>query len=98
MKLNFLGLQKTSDRILGDLDKIDQLKKIANRNNYEHKVQKLNERLTNEYRFWLAKGHSARLNDVERDLKYIHAQLANKTYTVAEKTRIAELATKYSID
>jgi hypothetical protein len=98
VKLNFLGLQKTSDKILNDLDKIDQLKKIANRNNYEHKVKMLSERLNNEYRFWLAKGPSARLNDVERDLKYIHSQLTNKTFAAAEKVKIAELATKYSID
>ena len=98
MKLNFLGLQKTSDRILGDLDKADQLRKIANRNNYEYKIKKLNERLSNEYRFWLAKGKSARLDDVERDLKYVHAQLNNKTFTSSEKVKITELSTKYSIE
>lgn len=98
MKLNFLGLQKTSDKILTDLDKIDQLKKVANKNNYEYKINKLNERLSNEFRFWLAKGPSARLNDVEKDYKYVHTQLNKKTFTANEKAKIAQLASKYSIE
>lgn len=98
MKLNFLGLQKTSDKILSDLDKIDQLKKIANRGNHAYMVKKLYERLSNEYRFWLAKGPSGKLEDVEKDLKYIHSKLDKKEFDNSEKSRIVILTEKYPIN
>jgi hypothetical protein len=98
MNLSFKGLQKISSTWLKQLEKADELKKIGNKKNYKHKVDKLKERLTEEFKFWVGKGSSAKLNDIQRDVKLI-ASLQNKTiFTPAEEVKIDQLVKKYPID
>lgn len=95
--LKFLGIEKATNKLLSKLEKIEQLKKVATRNNHAYIVTKLHERLSNEYRFWLAKGPSAKLDDIERDYKYIHKMLEKKEFADTEKSRIVTLSEKYPI-
>ena len=98
MSLSFRGLQKISNTWLKNLGKADELKKIANKKNYIYKVGKLKERLTEEFKFWVSKGSSAKLDDIQRDVKYV-ASLQNKTtFTHTEELRIEQLVKKYPID
>lgn len=98
MNLKFLGLQRKSDKMLDDLDKFEKLKKIANKNNYPYKVGKLKERLANEFKFWMTKGPSAKLTDIERDIKFIASQLDKSVIGASDKLRIDTLVEKYPID
>lgn len=98
MKLRFLGLEKSSNKILKDLEKAKELKKLANKTNYEHKVKKLKERLTEEFKFWMSKGPSPRLNDIEKDVKIVASLQGKTTFTTEEKTKINLLTAKYPID
>ena len=98
MKIRFLGFKKTSDKILRDLDRIEELKKIANRDNYPHKLEKLKKRLTEEFKFWMAKGPSNRLTDIEKDIKTVSSLQHKKVLTTADKTAINLLVAKHPID
>ncbi len=98
MNLSFKGLHKVSSKLLRNIEKADELKKLANKKNYPHKINKLKERLTEEYKFWIGKGSSAKLDDIQRDVKLI-ASLQNKTtFTPVEEARIDQLVKKYPID
>jgi len=93
------GLTGVSNKILGDLDRIDQLKKIANRSNYQHKVKRLHERVTQEYSFWAKKGKDApQLKDLFADLQYLNNHLQETQFALEDKATIDGLLQKYPID
>lgn len=98
MKLNFLGLEKSSNKLLRDLEKAKALKKFAVKTNYEYKITKLKERLTEEFKFWMSKGPSPRLSDIERDIKIVSSLQSKTSFTTEEKTKINLLTAKYPID
>lgn len=97
MKYDSEALSKLADKLLGSKDKFEKLKEIGNRQNYSHKVQKLKDRLNEEFRFWMAKGPSNRLNDIERDIKQVAGLLNKNEFSQEEKVRINELVQKYPI-
>lgn len=97
MKYNSDALSRLADKLLSGKSKYDELKEIANRQNYPHKVQKLKERLTEDLKFWIAKGASNRLADIEKDIRYISGVLNKKEFTKQEKEKIDELIKKHPI-
>ena len=97
MKYDSQALSKLADKLLGSKDKFEKLKEIGNKQNYPHKVQKLKDRLNEEFRFWMAKGPSNRLNDIEKDIKQVAGLLNKNEFSQEEKARINELVQKYPI-
>ena len=97
MRYNSQALSKLADKLLSGKSGFDRLKEIGNRHNYPHKVQKLKERLTEDLRFWVAKGPSNRLADIEKDIKYISNLLGKQEFTKQEKEKIDELIKKHPI-
>ena len=97
MKYDSQALSRLADKLLGSKDKFEKLKEIGNRNNYPLKVQKLKERLTEELKFWMAKGPSNRLADIEKDIKYISSIQNKNNFTQEEKLKINELTKKHPI-
>lgn len=91
------ALSRIADKLLNNRSAFDKLREIGNRVNYPYKVQKLKQRLTEEYKFWLAKGSSNRLSDIERDVKFISNMLSKESYSEQEKDRIDQLVEKYPI-
>ena len=98
MKYNSDALSKLADDLLGKKSSYDKLKEIGNRSNYSHKIQKLKDRLTSEYKFWLPKGPSNRLTDIEKDIAFIKTVQDKKELTGEDKLRINQLVSKYPID
>lgn len=98
MGYNSDALSKLADDLLGRKSSYDKLKEIGNRSNYSHKIQKLKDRLTSEYKFWLPKGPSNRLTDIEKDIAFIKTVQDKKELTGEEKSRINQLSSKYPID
>lgn len=98
MGYNSDALSKLADDLLGRKSSYDKLKEIGNRSNYPHKIQKLKDRLTSEYKFWLPKGPSNRLTDIEKDIAFIKTVQDKKELTGEEKSRINQLSSKYPID
>ena len=98
MKYNSDALSKLADDLLGKKSSYDKLREIGNRSNYTHKIQKLKERLTTEYKFWLPKGPSNRLTDIEKDIAFLKTVQDRKELTGEEKLRINQLTGKYPID
>ena len=77
------------------LDSFDKLKQIANKNNYPQKIKRLFERLTEERSFWLRKGSSPRLLDIEKDLNFILSQVGEERI---DKVKVDLLIQKYPIN
>ena len=98
MGYNSKVLQKLATKLLCAKTNFEKLREIGNRNNYPIKVQKLKQRLTEEYRLWSTRGPSARLSDIERDIKYVAGLLNKTTFTLKEMNRIDELVKKHPID
>lgn len=98
MKYDSQALSRFADRLLYKKDRFEKLKELGNRGNYPLKVKKLKQRLTEELRFWVAKGPSNMLSDIESDIKYISTLLNKTDYTAKEKQRIDELVQKHPID
>lgn len=98
MKYDSQALSRLADKLLYGKDRFEKLKEIGNRGNYSLKVQKLKQRLSEELKFWMAKGPSNRLTDIENDIKYISSLLSKTDYTSREKKRIDELVQKHPID
>lgn len=98
MKYDSQALTRLADRLLYGKDRFEKLKELGNRGDYTHKVKKLKQRLTEELRFWVAKGPSPRLADIENDIKYISSLLTKEDFTTKEKRRIDELVQKHPID
>jgi hypothetical protein len=97
MKYDSQALSKLADKLLGSKDKFEKLKEIGNRQNYPHKVQKLKERLSEEFRFWMSKGPSNRLNNIEKDIKQLAGFLERNQFNQQEKAKIDQLVQKYPI-
>ena len=97
MKYDSQALSKLADKLLGSKDKFERLKEIGNRQNYPHKLEKLKDRLNEEFRFWMSKGPSNRLNDIEKDIKLVAGLLNRNQFSQEEKVRINELVQKYPI-
>ena len=98
MKYNSDALSKLADDLLGKKSSYDKLREIGNRSNYTHKIQKLKERLTTEYKFWLPKGPSNRLTDIEKDIAFLKTVQDRKELTGEEKIKINQLTSKYPTD
>ena len=97
MRYDTQALSKLADRLLSGKSEYDKLKEIGNRQNYPYKIQKLKERLTEDLRFWVAKGPSNRLTDIENDIKLISNMVGKQELTKQEKQRVDELVKKYPI-
>ena len=95
MSLKKLGLGKAANKIVEHLDSFDKLKTVANKNNYPRKLKKLFERLTEEQSFWVRKGESPKLLDIEKDLNFITSQIGEE---VIDRVKIDQLAQKYPIN
>jgi len=98
MKYDSQAVSKLADKLLHGKNRFEKLKEIGNRQNYQHKVQKLKQRLTEELKFWMVKGPSNTLTDIERDIKYLTPLLNNTEFTPQEKQKIDELVQKHPID
>ena len=98
MAYNSNALQKLATKLLCAKTNFEKLREIGNRNNYPVKVQKLKQRLTEEYKLWSTRGPSARLSDIERDIKYLTSLLNKTTYNLKEMNGIDELVKKHPID
>lgn len=98
MKYDSQALSRLADRLIYKKDRFEKLKEIGNRGNYSLKVTKLKQRLTEELRFWIAKGPSNRLTDIENDIKFVSTLLEKTEFTAKEKSRIDELVQKHPID
>jgi hypothetical protein len=95
MKLNKqYGLNKVANKMVRQLDKFEQLKELANRSNYPHKLKKLHERLLEEVDLWERKDLSNKLLDLKKDLNFVESQLNEKDLS---RGKIDLLAEKYSI-
>jgi hypothetical protein len=53
------------------------------------------ERLTEEQSFWVRKGESPKLLDIEKDLNFITSQIGEE---VIDRVKIDQLAQKYPIN
>ena len=95
MSLKKLGLGKAANKIVEHLDSFDKFKTVANKNNYPRKLKKLFERLTEEQGFWIRKGESPKLLDIEKDLNFITSQIGEE---VIDRVKIDQLAQKYPIN
>jgi len=93
--LKSLGLGKSANKIVKHLDSFDKLKTVANKNNYPRKLKKLFERLTEEQSFWIRKGESPKLLDIEKDLNFITSQIGEE---IIDRVKIDQLAQKYPIN
>lgn len=98
MKYNSNALQKLATKLLCAKTNFEKLKEIGNRNNYPVKVQKLKQRLTEDYKFWSKRGPSERLSDIERDMNYLTPLLNKTTFNLKEMNRIDQLIKKHPID
>jgi hypothetical protein len=98
MRYNSEALSRLADKLLNGKGSYDKLKEIGNKRNYPYKVQKLKQRLTEEYKFWVAKGSGNRLQDVEKDVKYISSMLDKDTFSKEDKAKIDQLTQKYPIE
>ena len=88
------NLSRIADDLVERADKFQQLRDIANRKNYPHKIKQLHARISEEFEFWNKKDPSAKLLDLKKDCIFIESQL---TETNLNKVRIDELCTKYNI-
>jgi hypothetical protein len=63
------------------------------------KLQRLKEKLTEEYKLWSLKksNYPNRFHDVERDVNFVKSLLNKEDYTATEKSNIDRLCEKYSI-
>jgi hypothetical protein len=95
MSLKKLGLGKAANKIVEHLDSFDKLKTVANKSNYPRKLKKLFERLTEEQSFWVRKGESPKLLDIEKDLNFITSQIGEE---IIDRVKIDQLAQKYPIN
>lgn len=93
--LKDLGVGRVANKIVDRLDSFEKLKEVANKNNYSHKVKRLFERLTEERSFWVRKGDSPRLQDIEKDLNFILTQIGEERI---DKVQIDLLIQKYPIN
>lgn len=95
MKLNKqYGLNKVANKMVKQLDKFQQLRDVANRSNYSHKLKKLHEKLIDEVDLWERKDPSNKLLDLKKDLTFIESQI---NQTDLNRGKIDLLAEKYSI-
>ena len=91
--INLLGLNKTANSYVNRLDQFEELKEIANRNNYPHKVKQLSAKIQNEYDFWNTKNPSQKLEDITKDIIFIKSQRESDF----NRERIDELIEKYGL-
>ncbi len=94
MSIRTSNLTKLTDKLLNDHSKFDQLRAIANKKNYPHKVKLLHNRIQEEFNFWLKKNPTNKLDDIKRDLIFIESQVNSENLN---KDRIDLLTEKYNI-
>lgn len=93
----YLGITKTTNKLVGRLEQFDKLKEIANRKNYPFKIKQLRNKIEEEYGFWERKDSTlnstrAKLVDLQRDLNFI---LSQEQECSIDKQRIDLLSEKY---
>ena len=93
----YLGITKTTNKLVGRLEQFDKLKEIANRKNYPFKIRQLRNKIEEEYKFWERKDNAlnstkAKLTDLQRDLNFI---LSQEQECSIDKQRIDLLSEKY---
>jgi len=93
----YLGITKTTNKLVGRLEQFDKLKEIANRKNYPFKIKQLKGKIEEEYEFWGRKNNTlnstqAKLVDLQRDLNFI---LSQEQECSIDKQRIDLLIEKY---
>lgn len=87
-----LNLSRLADRLVDDVERINQLKAIANKKNYPLKIKQLHARISQEFDFWNKKGPSNRLSDLKHDLDFIQLQIETEE---VNKIKVDRLASKY---
>jgi len=97
MRYDSQALGSLADKLLSGKSEFDRLKEIGNKQNYPYKIQKLKERLTENLRFWIVKGPSNRLTDIQNDIKCLSNMLGKQEFTKQEKQKIDELVKKHPI-
>ena len=95
MALKELGVTRAANKLVNRLDSFEKLKEVANKNNYSQKIKRLFDRLTEEKSFWIRKGDSPRLQDIEKDLNFIVTQIGEERI---DKVHIDLLIQKYPIN
>jgi len=90
----FSNIDKTTNSLLSRYDKLKGLADLAGRKDYPGKVKRIQKKIVEEVELWSRKGPSAKLNDLNKDLKFIESQT---DYDNLDKDQIDLLATKYSI-
>lgn len=98
MKYNIDNLVNFANKLINGKSQYDKLRQIGNRHNYKYKVDKLKQRLTEELKFWVVKGPSPRLRDIERDIKYLSTLTDKTTFTDLEKEKLDMLVKKHPIE
>lgn len=95
MSIKRSNLTKLTDKLLNDQSKFDQLRAIANKKNYSHKVKLLHARISEEYDFWSSKKNpTQKLLDLDKDRTFIESQVNSENL---DKARIDLLTEKYNI-
>lgn len=89
-----LNLGRVADRLVSDVERLNQLKAIANKKNYPLKIKQLNERIADEHDLWSRKNPTQKLLDLQKDLTFIQSQVDMDNLN---KTRIDQLCEKYNI-
>lgn len=89
-----LNLGRVADRLVSDVERLSQLKAIANKKNYPLKIKQLNERIADEHDLWSRKNPTQKLLDLQKDLTFIQSQVDMDNLN---KTRIDQLCEKYNI-
>lgn len=95
MQLKSKYLEKFANELVKKDDMFTQLKKLGNKKNYPYKLQRLQEKISTEVELFERKNHTQKLVDLQKDLKFVLSQISSQDI---DKTRVDELAIKYSIN
>ncbi len=87
-------LDKTTNKLLRDLELMQKLSSMAGRKDYLGKIRRIREKIVEEINLFEKKNHPQRLQDLKKDLTFIDSQRDADEY---DKKRIDELITKYNI-
>jgi hypothetical protein len=87
-------LDKTTNKLLRDLELMQKLSSIAGKKDYPGKLRRIREKLIEEINLFEKKNHPQRLQDLKKDLIFVDSQRDAETLN---KERIDELVTKYNI-
>ena len=101
MKLPSGYLNKFTSNLLKRKEQAEGLRKIAQRGDWREMVKKCHARLTEEYRFWIAKSEnstrSAKLSDLSKDIAFVKAVEGKEKVDESQFKKLKELVNKYGL-